>query len=174
MMYEKKGQEREEARKRTYKARMQVEVEKEIAYEIKMEKDKLNEQRIKQLKEQKLEMIKEKARLKEAQKKDYFKEIDIREEERVKKMIERQDRAAERFRNEKSKQAHQAMLKNESLRLKAVAKKQKYDRFERKQVNAYKRIKKKLEVDEIRNDEFKKQKDELKEIRMEALFDMER
>jgi len=41
-------------------------------------------------------------------------------------------------------------------------------------VNAYKRIKKKLEVDEIRNDEFKKQKDELKEIRMEALFDMER
>ena len=41
-------------------------------------------------------------------------------------------------------------------------------------MNAYKRIKKKLEVDEIRNDEFKKQKDELKEIRMEALFDMER
>ncbi len=88
-------------------------------------------------------------------------------------MITWQQEIDQRLEEIKKVKAYETTIKQEQIRLRNLDKVMKQQWFVRKKTNHHQRLAEKLELDEQRKEAMTEQREELKEVRMSALFKME-
>lgn len=80
----------------------------------------------------------------------------------------------QRMKSKKSQKEYETMIRREAIRLKNLSKDLKQQRFQIKNQHRQDQLRDKLELDEKRKQAMRDQRIDLKEVRMRALFSMER